>query len=478
MQQEGQVVRKRLAWAGLTALGTIGLALLLTHAPFEGTREAPRTPDGLPMAALPPVADSGSTAAAVPAIDLDAGQGPNLAGEAWGDLEQDADPVQRRLVSLGRGETLMQLLLEANVPQDNAHEAVTALTAVYNPRRLKPGQEFEVLFDRSSGERKFVGFTFQPTVERSVSVNFDGARFQAAETAKPLERRLVAAKVEINSSLFEAGSRAGVPIAVLSALLKNYAYNVDFQRDIQPGDGFEILYEQFVTPEGDVARDGEIHYAALTLSGKRKPIYRFDDGDGPAEYFNALGESVRKALLRTPVDGARLTSGFGMRMHPVLGFSKMHKGVDFGAPTGTPIYAAGDGTIDEVGPKGSYGNYVRIRHNREISTAYAHMSRFGTGLRRGARVSQGQVIGYVGATGRVTGAHLHYEVLRGTQQVNPLSVDLPTGRNLEGKTLARFKATIAQTDKQFQEALSGVALVAAPADAAVKGKGCRVAPGC
>jgi len=415
---------------------------------------------------------------------IDSTQGAAVVADGWGDSEQAADPVERRLVNLGRGNTLMQVLLDAEVPQPNAHEAITALRAVYDPRRMKTGQPIEVLFDRTEGNGKFIGFEFQPAVERSVSVSFDGVRFQAAETAKQLQRRAIAVRGEIQSSLFESGRKAGVPMNVLSNLIRNYSYDVDFQRDIQPGDGFEMLYEQMVTEDGEIANGaGEIVYAALTLSGKKRAIYRYEDGEGVIEYFNTKGESVRKALLRTPIDGARLSSGFGMRRHPVLGFTKMHKGIDFAAPTGTPIYAAGGGTVEEVGPKGSYGNYIRIRHNKEIATAYAHMSRFGAGMRRGARVGQGEVIGYVGTTGRSTGAHLHYEIVKNGQQVNPLSVEMPTGRNLEGKELNRFKGLVARIDEQYQKGLSqpeGIAMVSAPAEAAVKpkAKGCDKKHGC
>ena len=180
-----------------------------------------------------------------------------------------------------------------------------------------------------------------------------------------------------------------------------------------------------------------------------QPQRRASDGDG--EYFTPSGEAIRKSLLRTPVDGARITSGFGMRMHPVLGFSKMHKGVDFGAPTGTPIFAAGNGTVVEIGKKGAYGNYVRIRHNGEYQTAYAHMSKFAKGVKKGDKVKQGEVIGYVGATGRVTGAHLHYEILVGGAQVNPGKVKTVASNKLTGKQLKAFQAQVAKIDAQRTE---------------------------
>ncbi|ACJ00006.1 M23 family metallopeptidase [Rhodospirillum centenum] len=432
-----------------------GLALAATLIPSRTPQTETAVADSAGAGEMALAAKALAKALPVPP-DIDAQQGLALAGDAWGDNEAVDDPIERRLISLRPGDTLMQILLRQEVPKEHAHELVSALRSVYNPQRLKSGQEIAFLFDRSEGDGRFVGIEFQPAVERSVSVSFDGVRFQAAEVAKPLQHRLFAVRGTIDSSLAQAASEAGVPIAVQSILInKMFNYDVDWQRDIQPGDRFEVLYELLTTETGEIARVGKVSYAALTLSGKRRELFLFEDADGRPDYFTRKGESVRKALLRTPVDGAKLTSGFGMRMHPLLGYSKMHKGVDFGAPTGTPIYAAGDGVIEEIGAKGAYGNYIRIRHNREIATAYAHLSRFGSGARRGSRVSQGEVIGYVGTTGRSTGPHLHYEVMRGGKQVNPLSVDLPTGRILAGKELKKFLAVAAELERTFTEELQG-----------------------
>jgi murein DD-endopeptidase MepM/ murein hydrolase activator NlpD len=190
-------------------------------------------------------------------------------------------------------------------------------------------------------------------------------------------------------------------------------------------------------------------FASLTLSGKKKAIYRFKGDDGHTEYFDEEGRSAQKALMRTPIDGARLSSGFGQRRHPILGYNKMHRGVDFAAPSGTPIYAAGNGTIVYAGRKGGYGNYIRIRHNGNYDTAYAHMTGFARGMRVGRRVNQGQVIGYVGTTGRSTGPHLHYEVLRQGQQVNPMRIRMPSGRTLAGAEMKRFQGLRAALDQRY-----------------------------
>lgn len=220
------------------------------------------------------------------------------------------------------------------------------------------------------------------------------------------------------------------------------------------------MYEQFRGENGDVVHQGNIHYAKLTLRDKGVPLYRYTTTKGNLDYFNAKGESVRKTLMRTPIDGARLSSRFGKRKHPILGYTRMHSGVDFAAPRGTPIYAAGNGTVVQSGRNGGYGNYVRIRHNGTYQTAYAHLSKFARGARRGARVRQGQVIGYVGTTGRSTGPHLHYEVLRNGRQINPRSVRIPSGEKLKGAELKKFLAMRDARDVEFAQLREAAARVA------------------
>ncbi|WP_245613051.1 M23 family metallopeptidase [Skermanella stibiiresistens] len=383
-----------------------------------------------------------------------------------GQTELLAD-IDRKVVEVGRGDTLLGLLVNASVPRLDAHDAIEALRSVFDPRRLQVGQEIALLFQQESGtDRRFVGMELQPDVDRAVSVaRLEGDAYEAVSVDKELRRHQAAASAVIDSSLFEAGASVGVPIPVMAAMIRAYSYDVDFQRDVQPGDEFQVMYERYLTDKGASARDGDILYAALTLGGRRMDLYRYKTRDGIVDYFNRRGESIRKALLRTPIDGARVSSKFGMRRHPVLGFSKMHAGMDFAAPSGTPIYAAGNGVIEEIGGKGSYGNYIRIKHNQQMATAYAHLSKFGSGLRRGGRVQQGDIIGYVGTTGRSTGPHLHYEVLRGGRQVNPMSVDLPTGVALQGRELVAFQRHVEDTDRQFAENLQSAAQVAQTAAA-------------
>ncbi len=381
-------------------------------------------------------------------------------------LSGGANTAYSETVTVRAGDSLAALLTRRGVTREDAHAAIAALGGVFNPKSIRTGQDIELAFTAPVGGEtvaapRFEGFAFAPDYSRRIEVARADAGFSAGEWPAELIRVAVRAAGTIDSSLYVAGTRAGIPARVMAELIRVYSYDVDFQRDIQSGDAFEVVFEAVRNDEGKTVHGGAIQYAALTLSGVRKTVYRHATLDGHADYFNDKGESVRKALLRTPIDGAKLSSGFGKRMHPILGYTAMHRGVDFAAPLGTPIYAAGDGTIAAAEFNGAYGKYVRIRHNGQYATAYAHMSRFGKSIAAGKRVRQGDVIGYVGSTGRSTGAHLHYEILIGGKQTNPLKVKMPVGPKLEGKELARFPQT-----KKDLERLAAEAMPAAPVETA------------
>lgn len=264
---------------------------------------------------------------------------------------------------------------------------------------------------------------------------------QPVEVAEPVldipdKKLFVKAEKNIYGSLFQSAKAAGVPDKITSQLIKALSYDVDFQRDIKRGDKLTVLYEATADYKGNIKKAHRPHYVKLDLG--RRDVEIFITADN--KFYYKDGSSAKKSLLRTPIDGGRITSGFGMRHHPILGYSKMHKGTDFGAGTGTPIYAAGDGIIAEAGKKGAYGNYVRIKHNGTYSTAYAHASRFAKGIKAGKKVKQGQIIAYVGSTGRSTGPHLHYEVLKNGAQVNPSNFNVNFAGKLGGKELKKFKA--------------------------------------
>ncbi len=397
-----------------------------------------------------------------------------IAAEPAPEPEPEIPQPLVRLVSIQSGDNLMDVLVTAGAERFDAHVAIQSLQGVYNPRRdLRVGDELAVTLDpvteNDAGSTENVsdgpGYVLSSlrlpvTFDREVIVdrNEDGG-FVAREVILPLQTEYVRSEGTIDSSLFVNARDAGVPISVLIELIRIYSFDVDFQRDIWAEDSFEVMYERQRNDEGRVVNNGEILYAKLSLRGTELPLYRFETPEGNLDYFNAKGESVRKALMRTPIDGARLSSRFGKRKHPILGYTKVHAGVDFAAPTGTPVYAAGDGTIVEAGRKGTYGNYVQIRHNGTYSTAYAHLNAFARGVRKGKRVRQGQVIAYVGTTGRSTGPHLHYEVHREGQKINPLGLKLPSGEKLKGKTLETFQAWRRELDARFA-ALQDPALVA------------------
>ncbi len=293
-----------------------------------------------------------------------------------------AEDPSRRTVRMEWGDTLIGLLAKVAVPDAEAHEAMSALRQVYNPRDMKAGNEVTVVFDDAG---VFSGFEFEPEADRAVRVERDGDGYKAATVMRPLSNDVMAASVRIEGSLYESGIKAGIPVGAMNDLARALSYSVDFQRDIHPGDMFRVLYEVRRNPEGVLVRTGKVLFAEVNLRGKIVPVYLHHFADGRDEYFDGQGHSLRRSLLRTPVNAVRISSGFGMRLHPVLGYSRMHRGVDFAAPTGTKIYASGDGVIVERGWKNGYGNYIRIRHNGTLSTAYAHMSAFASNLTRGSR---------------------------------------------------------------------------------------------
>ncbi len=350
------------------------------------------------------------------------------------------------------GDTLINILTDAGVSYDEAQRAVDAIRPVYNVRKLDVGQDVSLRLDRSpdgAGTPVITHLSLPISPISSLHLVRQNGTFAVHKIDLPLERKLARAGGRIDSSLYETGVDSGIPAALLEELIAAYSYDVDFQRDIQRGDGMDVLFERLQTESGTVAGHGNVLFAELDLGDREMKIYRYVDKNGRADYYNQKGESVRKALLRTPVNGARISSGFGMRNHPILGYSRMHRGVDFAAPVGTPIYAAGDGTVEVAGIKGGYGNYLRIKHNGTYASAYAHISHFASGIAPGRHVRQGQVVAYVGQTGMATGPHLHYEILVSGEQVNPAGIKFKTGEVLAGKELVAFRTNIKHIEAQL-----------------------------
>ncbi len=349
-----------------------------------------------------------------------------------------------RIVTIDKGDTLAELLInKAAVSKKEAFKAVTAIKKVYDPRNLIPGHDVTVFFKRDPrlSEVTFKGISIEKDLIHSVSVTKDSnGKFRAQKTTKAIKRSFKGKSGVIKDSLYLAAKRKGLPEYIIIDLIRMFSWNVDFQREIRTGDTFEVLFEEYKTEDGKTVKNkGNILYAKLNTKGESMPFYRFKDKAGFVDYYNDKGRSAKKTLMRTPIDGARLTSGFGRRKHPVLGYSKIHKGVDFAAPVGTPIYASGDGIIEKIQRWSSFGNYIRIKHRDGLKTAYAHMKNFKRGLKKGHRVKQGAVIGYLGNTGRTTGPHLHYEVIVHGKQMNPRSLKLPAGSKLKGNDFKKFQ---------------------------------------
>ena len=372
--------------------------------------------------------------------------------DAEGDAARLDVPVRLK-VTAEAGDTLMAMLIDEGIERREAHAAITAMSKIYKPQNLRPKQNVFItsrLTLDTDQPSDLLRLEIAASVERDIVVSRrDEGGYDAVAIDRPLTQNFAYAKGNIDTSLYTAAVDAEVPLPVLADLIQIFSFDVDFQRDIRRGDEFSLMYTRYSDKSGTVLRHGKIAVAAMTLGRQIMRFYRFETTDGQVDYYDEKGHSARKALLRTPIDGARMSSRFGMRRHPILGYNKMHRGIDFAAPTGTPIYGAGNGIVEKAYRYGAYGKYVRIRHNDTYKTAYAHLSRYGKNIRSGRRVKQGQIIGYVGTTGRSTGAHLHYEVLKNGIRVSPRSIKLPTGRKLTGVELVKFSKRLQELEQQY-----------------------------
>ncbi len=356
-------------------------------------------------------------------------------------------------ITIARGETFVDALKRAGVAPADRNAAAYAFGRHYNLRRLKPGQQFRLrlgwpnqtlfqLADYRETQARLLSLSFRDGFEKKINVTrAAGGAFEAEATPIELTTHMHAIEGRIDGSLYLSAKALGAPDEIIAGLADAFAYDVDFQREIFGGDEFELIFEAKYDDRGQMAAGGEIVFARLNWRGKsrEKGYYRFEEEEGRGDFYDAAGQSAKRLLMKTPIDGARLSSRFGTRRHPILGYRRAHKGVDFAAPRGTPIKAAGDGVVERADRYGSFGNYIRIRHANGYKTAYAHLKSFRKGVRKGKRVRQGDIIGYVGTTGRSTGPHLHYEVHLNGKAVNPQKLKIATGKQLTGAALDRFR---------------------------------------
>lgn len=359
-------------------------------------------------------------------------------------------------ITVQKGDTLISILNNLGLNREQSNDLFYALKKHYDPRNLKIGQKLAAnlsIHSRSGDIIRFNSLTIEPAVgERVVAVLNENDEFEVSAVKDELIEEVNSATGSISGTLSGSMQAHGVPNRIVNNFISIFAYAVDFRHDVRKGDKFEIVYENYLAPNGKVVKSGNVVYAALILRKDKIAMYRFKSRDGNIDYYTEKGQALKKTLDKKPMSyrNARISSPFGKRYHPILRQTKIHWGVDYAAPRGTLVYAGGDGVVQVAKYNGAYGNYVKIRHNSEFSTAYGHMQSIAKGIRPGTRVKQGQVIGYVGSTGRSTGPHLHYEVVQNGRRVNPRTIRASTGENLAGRDLANFKNMVADLQKSYQ----------------------------
>ncbi len=337
------------------------------------------------------------------------------------------------------GDTLAKVLNKINISKNEKKKILKKVLKLKLVNNLKKNHKISFKIDKKEPV-KILEFSIQASKTKSILFirNNISDEFDSIEIEKDLKKILVYKEAEITSSLYSAAVEMEVQPNVIIDFARIYGFQIDFQRDIWKNDSFQILYETFVDQNGKILETGNIIYANLILQGKNNSLYIFKVKND-YDHFDNYGKSIRKSLMKTPINGARLSSSFGMRKHPISGFNKMHQGTDFAAPMGTPIMASGDGKIVRARWCGGGGNCVKIKHNSTYSTVYAHMSKFGRNIKEGKRVKQGQIIGYVGSTGMSTGPHLHYVVIENGKKINSQKLKLPSGKILKNKERELFE---------------------------------------
>ncbi len=338
-----------------------------------------------------------------------------------------------------KGDTFEKIVKELNLPKNEKELLIKQLSKFKFINTLYKGQKISFKLNNSKPIK-----ILEVSVEQSKTKTFvfnrnvELDKFEKREIDKNLDQIIVYKESIITNSLYSSAVNVGIEPNIIIEFARIYGFQIDFQRDIWKNDSFQIIYETYLDSNNKVLDTGKILYANLILQGKENDLYIFKTKDG-YEHFDPAGRSIKKSLMKTPINGARLSSSFGMRKHPILGFNKMHRGTDFAAPEGTPIMASGDGKIIRARWCGGGGNCIKIKHNSTYSTVYAHLKNFARGIREGARVRQGQIIGYVGSTGMSTGPHLHYEVIINGKKVNSQTLKLPSGKVLKNKEREIFE---------------------------------------
>ncbi len=353
------------------------------------------------------------------------------------------------------GETFDKILKNYEIKDNEILNIKKKLSKKINLNKLNTSHKIQFTLDQSNNHLKEFIFKISNAEKIYLTKNKEESDFNQEIILTKLNKEIIYEENTILNSLYNSASKKKVPINTIIEFARIYGFEVDFQRDIRKRDSFQIMYEVFKDDNKKIIETGEILFANLKLSGKDKPLYFFTSKDSKG-HFDKNGKSSQKALMKTPINGARLSSPFGMRKHPIDGFNKMHRGTDFAAPLGTPIMASGNGIVKKAGWCGGGGNCVVIKHNTTYQTVYAHMSKFASGIRSGVRVKQGQTIGFVGSTGKSTGPHLHYEVIVNGKKINSQTLKLPSGKILKGKDRELFETSKIKLDVLKSEKIVGL----------------------
>jgi len=338
---------------------------------------------------------------------------------------------------LEEGDTFISTLKKTNLNDREIDQLIIAAEDSMETNQLRIGTRIEIISELIKEKKIVKEVVIYPDSEEKISVLRIEDKFTVSKDVKTLYSELVFHEVDIDKSIYSSLKNINVPDNIIMSFVQLFSFDIDFQRDIRNKNQIKILFEQFKDKDDDLIKTGSIFFAEIVLSKDAYELYKFEDNND-IEYFNSDGQSATKALMKTPINGARLSSAYGMRKHPILGYNKKHMGVDFAAPIGTPIMAAGTGHIEYVGTNGGAGKYIRIKHLNGYKTSYSHLSSYASGMQKNVRVKQGQTIGYVGSTGLSTGPHLHYEVIFNGEKINPMKMKLPSGKKLKGTSLNNF----------------------------------------
>ena len=353
------------------------------------------------------------------------------------------------------GETFDRILNNYSINKEEINIIKKNISKKININKLNTNQKIQITLDQTNNRIKEFIFQISNTEKIYLSKNSNDSIFNEEILTIKLDKKIFYKENIILQSLYKAAIDQNIPPNIIIEFARVYGFQVDFQRDIKKEDKFQIMYEVFIGKNKKVIETGKILFANLKLSGQDYSLYYFDEAKVEGHY-DRNGKSIQKALMKTPINGARLSSSYGMRKHPIDGFNKMHRGTDFAAPKGTPIMASGNGTIQKAGWCGGGGNCVKIKHNSTYETIYAHMSKFARGIKKGVRVKQGQTIGYVGSTGKSTGPHLHYEVVVNGKKINSQKLKLPSGKVLKGKNRELFETSKIKLDVLKSEKIIGL----------------------